>query len=99
TLDFSTQWIIDTDKQITYLGETVCINSSRGQYLETHVGRVLQSQMRFVEKHKEIAFPILQKMAEENYFGNVGIDAFIYNQDSLQPIVEINARKTMGYVA
>jgi hypothetical protein len=99
TLDFSTQWWIDRNQQISYLGETICVNSARGQYLETHVGDVLHSHVRFVEEHKESAFPILQKMAAEGYFGNVGIDAMIYNNDTLQPIVEINARKTMGYVA
>lgn len=99
TLDFSTQWIIHPNQQITYLGETICVNSPRGQYLETQVGGALQLPEHFLEKHKEIAFPILQKMATEGYFGNVGIDAMIYNHDRLQPIVEINARKTMGYVA
>jgi hypothetical protein len=33
------------------------------------------------------------------YFGHLGIDAFVYDEKKLQPIVEINARKTMSYAA
>ena len=36
------------------------------------------------------------------YFGNVGIDAMVYRSENgpqLHPIVEINARKTMGFAA
>lgn len=97
--DFSTQWFITPGGQISYLGETICVNSPRGQYQETRVGNVFGRYASFLEKHLDSAFPILQHMAAEGYFGNVGIDAMIYENDRLQPIVEINARKTMGYVA
>lgn len=43
------------------------------------------------------------KIAELGYFGNIGIDAMVYTLPGhaplLQPIVEINARKTMGWAA
>jgi predicted ATP-grasp superfamily ATP-dependent carboligase len=39
-------------------------------------------------------------MISLGYFGNVGIDAMLYGSPvTLHPIVEINARKTMGWVA
>jgi hypothetical protein len=41
-------------------------------------------------------------MASLGYFGHVGFDAMIYKKNNtlhLHPIVEINARKTMGWVA
>ena len=45
---------------------------------------------------------ILNLMAQKGFFGPIGIDAMIYKKDNtnhLHPIVEINARKTMGWVA
>lgn len=95
-LDFSTQWFIHPDKTIEFLGPTLCINNARGQYVETKVGKI---EIPLLEKHCEIARPILQKMAHKGFFGNVGIDAMIYGGGNLHPIVEINARKTMGWVA
>lgn len=99
--DFSTQWTIDSDK-INYLGATVCINDQRGQYNSNKVGDLpllFGKYFPFLESHQEKVFPILQKMQSVRYFGNVGIDAMIWGNDELHPVVEINARKTMGWVA
>ena len=52
-----------------------------------------------LEVHREKVLPTLQKMAALGYFGNVGIDAMIWGNDELHPVVEINPRKTMGWVA
>jgi len=93
-LDFSTQWLIGAE--ISYLGATICVCDARGKYVENRVGDV---HIPHLEAHLEVAYPILQKMQAMGFFGNVGIDAFIYDDNKLHPIVEINARKTMGYVA
>jgi hypothetical protein len=98
-IDFSTQWIIHKDGTIAFLGETECISDARGQYRENRVGNILTPYRSFIDAHKEVALPILQTMQAIGYFGNVGIDAMIYENDKLHPVVEINARKTMGYVA
>lgn len=95
-LDFSTQWIISPDKQIEFVGSTICINDERGQYRETRVGDI---SIPFLEEHKKVALDVLKKIAALGYFGNVGIDAMIFKHDQLHPIVEVNARKTMGSVA
>ena len=55
-----------------------------------------------MEKHQEIALDVLKKIATCGYFGNIGVDAMVYRLNGeilLHPIVEINARKTMGYAA
>lgn len=97
-LDFSTQWMIDSD--IEYLGATICITNQRGSYTATIAGdHLFGSYLPLVEKHQEIARPILAKMKSLGYFGHVGIDAMIWGDDHLHPVVEINARKTMGWVA
>lgn len=101
-LDFSTQWMIHPDQKIDYLGATICINDQRGQYNSNRVGDLpllFGKYFPFLEQHQEKVFPILQKMGALGYFGNVGIDAMIWGDDKLQPVVEINARKTMGWIA
>ena len=107
-LDFSTQWLIDEDKKIAYVGATLCENNERGQYRFNTVGdekTLFNVHLPFLKEHVKIAHPILSKIAELGFFGNIGIDAMLYtNPDQLDvpilhPIVEINARKTMGWVA
>lgn len=103
--DFSTQWIISEKGEITYLGATVCVSDSRGTYQKSIIlpsHDIGEEHAFFLAEHKNVALPILQKMAHEGFFGAVGIDAMIYrsiNGPMLHPIVEINARKTMGWVA
>ncbi len=106
-LDFSTQWHIEKNGTFSYLGATVCENSSRGSYLKSKVGRedlLFKDQIDFFAEHLVYAKQAVEKLISLSFFGNVGFDAFIYkhpetNQETLFPIVEINARKTMGWVA
>lgn len=107
-LDFSTQWEISSKKQIRYLGATLCENDTKGKYLKNSAGdpsTLFGAYLSHLETHKEVANKALEEMADLGYFGNVGIDAMIYETDflskkiHLHPIVEINARKTMGWVA
>lgn len=95
-LDFSTQWYLHRDGRKEYLGFTICENDARGHYLGTLVG---VKEPVHLKAHLQEAEHLLDCMQEEGYFGNVGFDAMVYDRDQLQPIVEINARKTMGWVA
>jgi len=104
-LDFSTQWFIYQDQKIDFVGATLCENDVRGRYKNNRVGDVsvlFGEWQPFFIQHRAVAESILKKVAQLGYFGNVGIDAMVYlwNHESLlHPIVEINARKTMGWVA
>ncbi len=104
-LDFSTQWHISTEGEIQYLGATLCENDSFGRYRATQVGPeplVFGEHQFSLEQHKKKAGEVLASIAQRGFFGHAGIDAMIYEHAgdlALQPIVEINARKTMGYVA
>jgi hypothetical protein len=106
-LDFSTQWIISPQKQTEYAGATLCMNDPKGQYRSNTVGSedsVFGPYLPFLLQHKEAVQGILHNMAHLGYFGHVGIDAMLYldietRSAQLQPIVEINARKTMGWAA
>lgn len=106
-MDFSTQWKILRTQEIEYIGSTLCENDARGQYRLNYVGieeAIFGGNIHFLIEHKRHALQILEKMAQAQYFGNVGIDAMLYRVDphgdiGLHPIVEINARKTMGWAA
>ena len=91
-LDFSTQWFIDGE--ITYLGSTTLENTKTGVYSKTYIGR----KIPFLSEHLDQVQVPLKRLQEMGYQGNVGIDSMIYDQ-KLHPVVEINLRKTMGWVA
>lgn len=106
-LDFSTQWKIDNLKQIHYLGSTIAENDLRGKYKASHVNDeilLFQENIHYLQTHKKMAISLLHQMKEKGFFGNVGFDAMVYLDEktttpTLHAIVEINARKTMGWVA
>ena len=97
-IDFSTQWVIEKNKGIVFVGATLCENDEQGRHVGNCVGNI---SIPFLDEHKEFVHPVLAKMANIGFFGHVGIDAMVYeiHKPTLHPIVEINARKTMGWVA
>jgi hypothetical protein len=102
-LDFSTQWSISASKEISYIGATIMKNSLFGAYLGSVLGeekKLFGRYLSHLEHHKLACLDLLKKIRDLNYFGFVGIDSMIYKHDSkelLKPIVEVNARKTLGY--
>ncbi len=106
-VDFSTQWIIKEDGSFPYLGATVFENSSRGIYLKSTVGSedlLFKDKIHFLKEHLIFAEKAIKQLVGLSFFGNVGFDAFVYihpktKKQTLFPIVEINARKTMGWAA
>jgi hypothetical protein len=107
-LDFSTQWHIEKNRQITCLGSTLCQNDRRGQYQYNEVGeekKLFHQYFPFLAEHQQKVQSLLTTIADKGFFGNLGIDAMLYTLPEdpedirLQPIVEVNARKTMGWAA
>lgn len=104
-LDFSTQWEIHKDGTYQYIGATICKNSSKGTYKQSIVGpeeNLFKGYFDFLTNHIASAKKAIEYIATLGFFGNLGFDAMIYmknNTKTLHPIVEINARKTMGWVA
>jgi hypothetical protein len=98
--DFSTQW-----KDGELLGVTVFENEPNGTYKETRTGNpedLFGPYFWALEEHLFHARPILKKIQEKGFFGHLGIDAYVYRLGDklhLQPIVEINGRKTMSWAA
>lgn len=101
-LDFSTQWVISKHNNITYVGATILQNDAQGCYLGNLVGKeeiIFGTYLDHLHLHRKIVYPTLERMQKMGFFGNVGIDAMIWGNDVLHPIVEINARKTMGWIS
>ena len=106
-LDFSTQWEITATQQIHFIGAAQLENDQHGCYLRTHVGSntpLFQSYANALEQHKTAAHQLLQRIADEGYYGPIGVDAMLYKdpttgQESLRPVVEVNTRQTMSLVA
>lgn len=106
-LDFSSQWHISPDGTLSYLGATLCENSSRGTYQKSITGKeslLFHKYFSYFEEHISYAQKAVELLKQLSFFGHVGFDAFLYtdpetHQTKLFPIVEINARKTMGWAA
>jgi hypothetical protein len=106
-MDFSSQWHISSDGISSYLGATLCENSSRGTYQKSITGKeenLFRKYLPYFEEHLSYARKATELLKKLAFFGNVGFDAFIYLDPETQylklmPIVEINARKTMGWAA
>jgi hypothetical protein len=97
TLDFSTQW-----KNGEFLGATVFENTPNGSYRATIAGprsEIFGPYEWALEEHLAVAQPIVQQIYARGFFGHLGVDAYVYDKELLQPVVEINARKTMSWVA
>ncbi|MCB1109268.1 MAG: hypothetical protein KDK44_06390 [Chlamydiia bacterium] len=92
TIDFSTQWQIDNS--IKFLGSTLMECSERGSYLKSTITKEVAFDLA---AHKQMAMPLLEKILKLGYFGPIGIDGFTFSGG--QHITEVNARKTMGWVA
>src|SRR5207249_241453 len=79
---------------VSFLGATESIVTAGGQWVGSRIGGDPPP-----ERLREAALEVGRRLAREGYFGPAGIDAFVMNGGALRPIVEVNARFTMGMVA
>lgn len=92
-LDFSTQWHIGQDGTIEYLGSLEVVNNKRGGFVKAK-----PRTLPYYRKQKKV----VEGIASMGFFGHLGIDGMVYEwrgKTHLHPILEINPRKTMGFVA
>jgi hypothetical protein len=105
--DFSTQWFLSKEGSTELLGATVFESNAKGGYEGTLAGpeqEIFQTYLPYLQEHMIHAKRVLSRIFEMGYFGHVGIDAFVYRcpqtkELRLYPVVEINGRKTLSYVA
>ncbi|WP_075884059.1 hypothetical protein [Candidatus Protochlamydia sp. W-9] len=103
--DFSSQWVIHSNGSHELLGSTVFETDQRGMYLGTLAGdekKLFKNFFKELSEHYHFVQRVLDDLFKKGFFGNVGIDAFLYQSGAkihLYPVVEINARQTMSLVA
>ncbi len=105
--DFSSQWQIRQCQPPLLLGIVRLENTFQGKYLKNIAAKKLDTlftkqEQDFVLKHIAFVRPLIHQFGLEGYFGYLGVDAMVYeNQQtlSLQPMVEVNPRKTFGFIA
>jgi hypothetical protein len=106
-LDFSTQWLIHEGGSIEFIGATRFKTGANGVYEGTVAGpeNVLFADfISHLEEQKQRGEEVLREIQQLGFFGSIGIDAFLYRKEGekevyLNPVLEINARKTMSWVA
>lgn len=105
--DFSTQWLIHSDRRIELMGATRFEADAQGTYQGTLAGPqeiLFASFEPFLQEHCQYVQKALIEIAQLGFFGFLGIDAFLYRDPHhqtmcLNPLVEINGRQTMSLVA
>lgn len=100
-LDFSTQWFL-SDEESRFLGATHLINNPRGSYQATRVGdeqELFGSYYGRLQEAISAQKVVLEEARKIGFRGYCGVDSMIYDGGLLQPMLEINARRTMGLVA
>jgi hypothetical protein len=102
-MDFSSQWWVED--QVIYRGATLLRNSPQGRYLGSLAGPPgwLEEKLGgFWPIHERSARALLNRVRDQGFRGACGIDAMIvFSAGQLEcvPIVELNPRHTMGWVA
>jgi hypothetical protein len=96
-IDFSSQVIIDENGDFKLLSIQVMHNKNFGFNGMSPASDQLLNTLEKKGYFKSIEL-IVQKLMQEGYYGNVCIDSMLLKDTSIIPCVEINARKSMGYI-
>lgn len=102
--EFSTQWEIYPHK-IELLGPTLLHVDALGHYKGTLIDSpeklIPKKWFSFYQEHLEKASLLLEEVRKLGYFGPLGLDAFIYDEEGprLLPFIDLNVRMTFGRAA
>jgi hypothetical protein len=109
-LDFSMHFEITQGKKICFTGYSIFQTNAKGAYENSLLAnqKTMEKQItNLIDKYllqevQKTLTGILQEMYAPYYIGNLGVDMLVYaseNQFRLHPCIEINMRKSMGYLA
>jgi hypothetical protein len=109
-LDFSMHFDCRAENTVDFIGYSVFCTNSKGAYqksilsnqknLQTMITRMIKKDLLLQVQDK--LTEIFKTMYSPYYQGKIGVDMLVYKNKTdygLHPCVEINMRKTMGYVA
>lgn len=90
--DFASHWMIIKGGEVQYLGTTEMRNTAKGSFLEA-----FRNEKLYMSPHRDIA----EYYAKGGYFGHLSVDAMWYLDNGIKKhtALEVNPRKTMGWVA
>jgi len=108
-IDFSMQFEIN-ELATKFIGYSLFLTDTKGRYkgsVITDQNDIQETLFKYIDK--QLIFSVKQKLTELlhrqyslHYQGILGVDMMIYSADRqyrMHPCVEINMRKTMGYLA
>jgi hypothetical protein len=109
-MDFSMHFEITVQKEVKFIGYSIFQTNAKGAYEKSRLDsqdRLEKQITPFVDKDLLIQTQtalsvIMQEMYAPYYTGAIGVDMMIYkagNSYRFHPCVEINMRKSMGYLA
>lgn len=94
-MDFSCQFFIDKDGSYKVLSIQRLFNRNFA-YLGSSTADKMLLELLEKEKYFMIIERIANHLYKDGYYGNVCVDSMILKKGEIVPIVEINARKSMG---
>ncbi|CQR55843.1 hypothetical protein [Paenibacillus riograndensis] len=95
--DFSSQFHIDPDGQISILSVQQLVNHGFA-FGESHSPEPPLLERLEREGYWEIMHNIGRELYSDGYYGDVCVDSMLLRDGSLAPLVEINARKSMSLI-
>lgn len=101
--DFGIQWYIPAQGEPILLGILELLNHPNGTYRGHRLGTNSSLDLTLKQSLVLVGLQVTRAVHKTGYFGPLGIDAFTHldenGNEQLRPLVEINARLTMGMVA
>lgn len=99
--EYGCQWEIDESGEVCMLGVTQLTSNTDGSFHGSRTGT--PKTIHHVKEILSIQEQAVRRIAEEDYFGPVGIDAMVFRdangQERVRSLQDINARFTMGRIA
>ncbi|UTV26939.1 hypothetical protein [Photobacterium atrarenae] len=97
-VDFSSQWQITRGGDITLLGLSEITNDNLKFSGVKAMGDGLFQRIR-AHGYPELLRPLLARLYQDGYWGPVCVDSMLLTSGEIVPVVEINARESMGGIA
>ncbi|WND32851.1 hypothetical protein RI578_42320 (plasmid) [Streptomyces sp. BB1-1-1] len=93
--DFSTHFHLDRDGSWRLLGVQSLVNSGYRHEMSGPAPRALTSALRH-PPHPDVLETVARELAAAGYFGPVCVDSMVLRSGTWVPVLEINARMSMG---
>jgi hypothetical protein len=96
--DFSGHLEVNADGTSRFLGVQVMVNHG---FRHLGSGPAAPELTALLERHgyRDVLADVGAALADDGYYGPVGVDSMVLEDDTLVPMLEINARRSLGLLA